>query len=73
MKNRKKLENQMGLTAQSTDNQKAKIDRCRCFDKRASPNLSKMVSERMDRNTLVYAKNKKLLKNTIELIKNRKP
>lgn len=73
MKDRKKLENQMGLTAQSTDEDKAKIDRRRCFDKRASPDLSKMVSERLDRKTLVFAKSKKLLKNTIELIKNRKP
>lgn len=73
MKDRKKIEKKMGLTAQSTDKDKAEIDRRRCFDKRTSPDLSKMVSERLDRNTLVYAKNKKLLKNTIELFKNRKP
>ena len=71
MKDRKKIETKMGLTAQSTAKQKAKIDRDRCYNKRQSPNLSKMVSDRIDSRTYVYAKNKKLLTKTIELIQNR--
>jgi len=64
MRNRKKLENEIGLTAQTTSSEIASIDKSRCYNKRSSPLLSEMKSEKINNRTYIFAKTDKLLQST---------
>ncbi|MFZ7121738.1 MAG: hypothetical protein ACOWWH_12430 [Eubacteriaceae bacterium] len=68
---RKKLENKLGITAQTNSREMAEIDLNRCYKKRKSPDLSKMNRNKIDNRTIVFAKTKELLNNTTETILNR--
>jgi len=68
MRNRKKLETEIGLTAQSTSSEIAHIDKSRCYNKRSSPVLSEMKSEKINSRTYVFGKTDELLQATINAI-----
>ena len=71
MRDRKKLETKIGITAQTNSAEMASIDKDRCYKKRSSPNLSEMKCERINSRTYVFAKNYELLQETKQQIENK--